>query len=49
MAGQALPYWGNVQQRKILRREWRAQDLNAEDAPFHVVITSYQIAVTDDK
>ena len=44
-----LPYWGTQQQRKILRRDWNPQLLNCKDAPFHVVITSYQMVVSDDK
>lgn len=46
---QVIPYWGNQQQRKILRREWRGKNLGQRESPFHVVITSYQMAVTDEE
>lgn len=44
-----LPYWGTQQQRKILRRDWNPTLLSQKESPFHVVITSYQMVVTDDK
>ncbi|SCV05362.1 LANO_0H05820g1_1 [Lachancea nothofagi CBS 11611] len=43
-----LPYWGNGNDRKILRRFWdRKQFRYGKDAPFHVLITSYQMVVSD--
>lgn len=40
----ALPYWGNVKDRAILRKFWNRKHLRYDrDAPFHVVITSYQL------
>ncbi|KAI8575947.1 hypothetical protein K450DRAFT_259099 [Umbelopsis ramanniana AG] len=42
-----LPYWGNPKDRKTLRQFWTKKQLYGKDAPFHVVITSYQLVVTD--
>ncbi|CAG5097979.1 Similar to Ino80: Chromatin-remodeling ATPase INO80 (Drosophila melanogaster) [Cotesia congregata] len=44
-----VPYWGNPQERKILRQFWDTKDLHTKDASFHVVITSYQLVITDYK
>jgi DNA helicase INO80 len=44
-----LPYWGTQQQRRILRRDWTPALLNSRDSPFHVVITSYQMVVSDER
>ncbi|KZC05466.1 Putative DNA helicase Ino80 [Dufourea novaeangliae] len=44
-----VPYWGNPQERKILRRFWDTKDLHTKEASFHVVITSYQLVITDYK
>jgi len=44
-----LSYWGTVADRKGLRKNWQQRKLQREDSPFHVVITSYQLAVTDEK
>lgn len=44
-----VPYWGNPQERKILRQFWDTKDLHTKDASFHVVITSYQLIITDNK
>ncbi|KAK9234560.1 SNF2 family N-terminal domain-containing protein [Lipomyces kononenkoae] len=44
----ALPYWGNAKDRKVLRKFWDRKQLTyAKDAPFHVLITSYQLIVAD--
>ena len=46
----ALPYWGNIKQRKTLRKFFSPKKFTEKpDSPFHVVITSYQLTVTDDK
>lgn len=43
-----LPYWGNTKDRKILRKFWDRQSLRyGKDAPFHVLVTSYQLVVAD--
>ncbi|QSL66916.1 hypothetical protein MERGE_001303 [Pneumocystis wakefieldiae] len=43
-----LPYWGNSKDRKILRKFWdRKQVSYTEDAPFHILVTSYQLVVQD--
>ncbi|KAI5171117.1 chromatin-remodeling ATPase INO80 [Nematocida sp. LUAm3] len=44
-----LSYWGGVKERKLQRTHWQQRKLQKEDSPFHVVITSYQLAVTDEK
>ncbi|XP_020707997.2 chromatin-remodeling ATPase INO80 isoform X2 [Athalia rosae] len=44
-----VPYWGNPQERKILRQFWETKDLHTKEASFHVVITSYQLVITDYK
>ncbi|KAK9461892.1 SNF2 family N-terminal domain-containing protein [Lipomyces oligophaga] len=44
----ALPYWGNAKDRKILRKFWDRKQLRyTKDAPFHVLVTSYQLIVAD--
>ncbi|GMM54755.1 chromatin-remodeling ATPase [Maudiozyma humilis] len=43
-----LPYWGNGNDRKILRKFWDRKNVRyGKDAPFHVMITSYQMVVSD--
>ncbi|EON98709.1 putative ino80-like protein [Phaeoacremonium minimum UCRPA7] len=43
-----LPYWGSAGDRKTLRRFWdRRHGTYKKDAPFHVMITSYQLVVSD--
>ena len=44
-----IPYWGSPQERKILRKFWDTRNLHTPDASFHVVVTSYQLIVTDFK
>lgn len=45
----ALPYWGNAKDRKVLRKFWNRKDgTYSQDAPFHVLITSYQLIVKDE-
>ncbi|XP_054271279.1 chromatin-remodeling ATPase INO80 [Macrosteles quadrilineatus] len=44
-----VPYWGSPQERKILRQFWDQKDLHTQEASFHVVITSYQLVITDFK
>ena len=46
----ALPYWGNAKDRKVLRKFWNRKHVTyTQDAPFHVLITSYQLVVQDEK
>lgn len=46
----ALPYWGSVKDRAVLRKFWNRKHLRYDrEAPFHVVITSYQLVVQDEK
>lgn len=43
-----LPYWGNSKDRKVLRKFWDRKSLRyGKDAPFHVLVTSYQLVVAD--
>ncbi|KAK6205084.1 DNA ATP-dependent helicase [Scheffersomyces amazonensis] len=43
-----LPYWGNAKDRKILRKFWDRKSFRyGKDAPFHVLVTSYQLVVVD--
>lgn len=45
----ALPYWGNVKDRTTLRKFWSKKEINYnKDAPFHVLITSYQLVSGGD-
>ncbi|CAG8482090.1 8992_t:CDS:10 [Paraglomus brasilianum] len=44
----ALPYWGNPNDRKTLRKFLNKKNqIYTRDAPFHIVITSYQLIVQD--
>ncbi|KAA1468168.1 hypothetical protein DENSPDRAFT_833380 [Dentipellis sp. KUC8613] len=46
----ALPYWGNVRDRATLRKFWSKKEISYnEDAPFHVLITSYQLVTQDQQ
>ncbi|KAG6867813.1 hypothetical protein C0993_010747 [Termitomyces sp. T159_Od127] len=46
----ALPYWGNVKDRATLRKFWSKKDITYNrDAPFHVLITSYQLVTQDQQ
>ncbi|MDA4132871.1 MAG: SNF2-related protein, partial [Thaumarchaeota archaeon] len=43
-----LPYWGTAGDRKILRKFWdRKHSTYKREASFHVLITSYQLVVSD--
>eukprot|EP00850_Spirogloea_muscicola_P018944 SM000179S03416 [mRNA] locus=s179:277257:287158:- [translate_table: standard] len=44
-----LPYWGGLQERTVLRKNINPKRLYCRDAAFHVLITSYQLLVLDDK
>ncbi|KAK6353500.1 putative DNA helicase ino80 [Orbilia brochopaga] len=45
-----LPYWGNTKDRKVLRKFWDRKHLTyTRDAPFHVLVTSYQLVVADQQ
>lgn len=44
-----MPYWGNTQDRKIMRKFWNQDSMTTEDASFHVVVTSYQLVIQDVK
>jgi hypothetical protein len=43
-----VPYWGTVADRKTLRKFWAKKAIVYDrDAPFHIIITSYNLIVTD--
>eukprot|EP01127_Copromyxa_protea_P005451 TRINITY_DN1537_c0_g1_i2.p1 TRINITY_DN1537_c0_g1~~TRINITY_DN1537_c0_g1_i2.p1 ORF type:complete len:1547 (-),score=321.48 TRINITY_DN1537_c0_g1_i2:24-4637(-) len=42
-----LPYWGSVKQRKVLRKSMTESMLHTKHATFHVLVTSYQMVVSD--
>ncbi|MED6160742.1 hypothetical protein PIB30_054221 [Stylosanthes scabra] len=44
-----LPYWGGVAERSVLRKSINPKDLYRREAKFHIVITSYQLLVQDEK
>ncbi|KAH9298985.1 hypothetical protein KI387_030667, partial [Taxus chinensis] len=44
-----LPYWGGLQERSILRKNINPKRLYRREAGFHILITSYQLLVTDEK
>jgi SNF2 family DNA or RNA helicase len=40
----ALPYWGQPKDRASLRKFWNKKEISYnQDAPFHVLITSYNM------
>lgn len=46
----ALPYWGSIKDRTTLRKFWNKKLMRYDkDAPFHVLVTSYQIVVADQQ
>ncbi|KAL4204250.1 hypothetical protein AMTRI_Chr01g108830 [Amborella trichopoda] len=44
-----LPYWGGLQDRTILRKNINPKRLYRREAGFHILITSYQLLVSDEK
>eukprot|EP00963_Diacronema_lutheri_P007518 scaffold649_cov347-Pavlova_lutheri.AAC.157 len=43
-----LPYWGGLQERRVLRKNLNPKKLYTKTSPFHVVVTSYQLVVQDE-
>ncbi|PIA13768.1 hypothetical protein COEREDRAFT_11048 [Coemansia reversa NRRL 1564] len=44
-----LPYWGSPKDRKVLRKSlWNPKSLSRKDSAFHVLVTSYQLVITDE-
>ncbi|KAJ2552240.1 putative DNA helicase ino80 [Coemansia sp. RSA 1933] len=44
-----LPYWGTQKDRKVLRKSlWNPKSLSRKDSAFHVLVTSYQLVVSDE-
>ena len=44
-----LPYWGALSERKTLRKFFNSKQLYTPVSPFHVLVTSYQLVVADEK
>ncbi|KAE9585259.1 putative DNA helicase chromatin remodeling SNF2 family [Lupinus albus] len=44
-----LPYWGGLSERTVLRKSINPKDLYRREAKFHILITSYQLLVSDEK
>ncbi|XP_010504655.1 PREDICTED: DNA helicase INO80 isoform X1 [Camelina sativa] len=44
-----LPYWGGLQERTILRKKINPKRMYRRDAGFHILITSYQLLISDEK
>ncbi|XP_073287400.1 chromatin-remodeling ATPase INO80-like isoform X2 [Primulina huaijiensis] len=44
-----LPYWGGLQDRTVLRKNINPKRLYRRNAGFHILITSYQLLVSDEK
>ncbi|XP_076893172.1 chromatin-remodeling ATPase INO80-like [Bidens hawaiensis] len=45
----ALPYWGGIQERTVLRKNINPKHLYRREAGFHILVTSYQLLVSDEK
>ncbi|KAJ0699931.1 putative DNA helicase chromatin remodeling SNF2 family [Helianthus annuus] len=45
----ALPYWGGIQERTVLRKNINPKRLYRREAGFHILVTSYQLLVSDEK
>lgn len=48
-AFKVMPYWGAVADRKMLRKFWPSTSKRpfSRDSTFHIMVTSYQMVVTD--
>ncbi|XP_074578356.1 chromatin-remodeling ATPase INO80 [Curcuma longa] len=44
-----LPYWGGLQERAVLRKNINPKRLYRKEARFHILITSYQLIIADEK
>eukprot|EP00127_Corallochytrium_limacisporum_P005802 Clim_evm20s211 gene=Clim_evmTU20s211 len=44
---QVLPYWGNIEERKVLRKFWNHRGIYTKSSACHVVVTNYQLVVSD--
>ena len=44
-----LPYWGTQAERKVIRKYWNPKHLYTRSASLHVLVTSYQLIVQDEK
>ena len=44
-----LPYWGSLKERKTIRKLFQQKLWGTPNSQFHVVITSYQLVVADEK
>lgn len=44
-----MPFWGSLKERKIIRKYLTNGRLGKPDSQFNVIITSYQLALADEK
>ena len=44
-----LPYWGSLKERKTIRKFFQQRYWGSPNSQFHVVVTSYQLVVADEK
>ncbi|CAD8141070.1 unnamed protein product [Paramecium pentaurelia] len=44
-----LPYWGQAQQRKTIRKYFQQKNFGSRESLFHIVVTSYNLVVSDNK
>ncbi|CAD8058829.1 unnamed protein product [Paramecium sonneborni] len=44
-----LPYWGQAQQRKTIRKYFQQKNFGQKSSLFHIVVTSYNLVVSDNK
>jgi DNA helicase INO80 len=44
-----LPYWGSQKDRKVVKKYLQQKYLGQKSSNFHLIITSYQLAVSDEK
>jgi len=44
-----LPYWGGLKERKTIRKFFQPRYWGSPTSQFHVVVTSYQLIVADEK
>jgi DNA helicase INO80 len=44
-----LPYWGTQKERATLRKLWNPKHLYSQESPFHIVVSSYNLVIFDEK
>lgn len=45
----ALPYWGDPSERQVLRQVWSRKKMFNSESQAHIIVTSYQFALSDLK